>query len=345
MTVPGNNLAPARRRYLALALIYLLASLPVTFVFIAHPGLTGHPEADFGQMIDATASRPYVTRALVPFVVRTTAAALPESATSFIADHMRGRRLVRTLGWEDPRLVEYAVATVVFVACFVGFAFVLRRLAAVVYDFPAGFRDLAPLIALAALPLCFRYYSYPYDPATLLLFSLGVLFIVEARDGPFMVALVLAALNKETSILLVLLYTWNRIASGRGRVVLHAGLVMLVWCGVRVILELVFRDHPGAIAETHLDHTVWLFTEFPARLWYALAVVALLAAAIVSGWKESPRFARAGLLLTVLPLFAAALFFGFVDELRGYYEAAPFIFLLALPGLHRVLSAPANRPA
>jgi len=329
-----NTPAPAgrsRMRVLLLAGIYLVAALPVTFVFVTHPGLTGHPNADFGRMMDGSADRPYVTRVLVPLVVRGAVAAVPHAMRDAVAEHMRDRRMIRIFGWTDPWLVHFAVAAVVFAGCFAGFAFVLRRLSGVFYDLPAPARDLAPLLALAFLPLCFRYYSYPYDPATLLLFSLGVLLIAERRFRAFLAVLVLATLNKETSILLVGLYAWHRMTSERNGKGGPFWVPLLVWGGVRAAVGVAFAGHGGATVETHLDHTVWLFTQFPGRLWYALAVIALLALVVVPGWYRKPRFLRGGLLLTVVPLGAAALFLGFADELRGYYEAAPFVFLLALP--------------
>lgn len=295
-------------------------------------------------MIDGTASRPYVTRALVPVLVHGVSAAMPESFRAFVDDHMRGRRIVRLLGWED-RFSEFAVATILFAGCFTGFAFAMRRLTLAMYDFPSGFRDLAPLIGLAALPLCFRYFSYPYDPATLLLFSLGVLFIIEDRVAAFVITLVLAAINKETSVLLVGLYALNRSISERAGVIVRAALLLLVWCAARGVIEVAYRGRPGGPFETHVDHTVWLFSTFPGRLWYALTVVALLAAAVVPGWRDKSLFLRRGLAFTVLPLFCAALWAGFADELRGYYEATPFVFLLALPSIYRWTSDEPSRPA
>ena len=318
-----------------IAALYALAALPVTFFFVTHPGLTGHPRADFGDMIDGTASRPYVTRALVPFVVRSITAVTPAPAREAVEAGLRGRRMVEIFGWEDGRLFEYATASLVFVGCFVGFGLALRRLVAALYGFSRGFRDLSPLVAYAVLPLFFRYYSYPYDPATLLLFSWGVAAIVAERPREFLFALMLAALNKETSLLLVALYGLHRHLRGSRGVWAQTGAFLLVWAAIRFVLGLAFRDRPGAVVETHLDHSLWLFTEFPGRLFYALAVAGLLAAAVAPGWRDKPRFLRLGLMVTLLPLLGAGLLFGYADELRGYYEAFPFVFLLALPTIER----------
>jgi hypothetical protein len=50
-------------------------------------------------------------------------------------------------------------------------------------------------------------------------------------------------------------------------------------------------------------------------------------------WREKNRFLKAGLGLTLVPLVGASFVFGFADELRGYYECFPFLYLLMLPSL------------
>jgi hypothetical protein len=39
------------------------------------------------------------------------------------------------------------------------------------------------------------------------------------------------------------------------------------------------------------------------------------------------------------------LFFGYVDELRAYYEAFPFLFLLSVPSLCSILGVEQENPA
>ena len=54
---------------------------------------------------------------------------------------------------------------------------------------------------------------------------------------------------------------------------------------------------------------------------------------IARGWKRKPIFLRHALILCLSPLLALSLFFGYVEEVRSYYEAFPFLFLLILPTL------------
>jgi hypothetical protein len=99
-----------------------------------------------------------------------------------------------------------------------------------------------------------------------------------------------------------------------------------------------YRDNPGALLERHfVEHQVWLFTKFPIAMRYTIVVAVLFAIPVANRWRDKPLFLRRGLALTLVPLAGAALAFGFFDELRVYYEAFPFLYLLALPSVIRWL--------
>jgi hypothetical protein len=225
--------------------------------------------------------------------------------------------------------------------CLVGFAWTLKRLTESVYKVPRVVSNLAPLVALALLPLFFRYYSYPYDPATLLLYSLALLFLVQQRFFWFLVAVVLASANKETSILLLPLYAIFQWQRDRRIPVGRMTVLVVAWAAVRGGLMWIYRDNPGVVVENHFtEHTVWLLTRFPMAMRYTLVVTMFFWIPVAKRWREKPAYLRSGLLVTLLPLVAAGAVFGFLDELRGYYEAYPFIYLLALPSTLRWLGLP-----
>lgn len=338
---PQNQDRPRRRSGAALltaATLYTLTSGAVLFLFLVRPGLAGHPRADFPEQVYATAHKPYVGRALVPAAVRVLTAALPESVARYATTQLRERRLTRLLGWQDAYLPEYAVAVLVLLACLVGFAFALRSLTRHFFDFPPVLADLGPVLGLLFVPLFFRYYSYLYDPGTLLTFTLGALAIAKGRFVGIAAALVLATINKETAILLVPLFAVNEWLCRRRVPMWRAAVLFALWGVTRGALALVFAGNPGVSFEQHFrEHTVWLFTKFPMALRYFLAVVVLFALFAGHRWREKPVFARAGLVITAAPLFAASLIFGFADELRGYYEAYPFLYILMLPSIYRFL--------
>lgn len=325
-------------RLFTLTVLYGVASLTALFMFLVRPGMTGHPQADFPDLVHGQADKPYVARAALPITVRILSAATPQTFKDSCHRQLSGRQIVRAFRWYDEYLYEFALATLLMLLCLVGFTFTLRALTELYYDFPPVLNDLSPLVGLALLPLFFRYYSYLYDPGTLLLFTLSLLLLARRRFVWFIVAFALATLNKETSILLVALYACNEWITTRRIPLTRAALLAVVWIAVRAALVYAFRDNPGGYFEDHFrEHTIWLLTKFPVATRYTLVVAALFFVFIRHDWRAKPRFLRIGLGVTLIPLFLASLFFGFADELRGYYEVFPFLYLLAVPSIFRFL--------
>lgn len=73
-------------------------------------------------------------------------------------------------------------------------------------------------LVAALLPLTFtNSWAHPDAMVELLLFTAGCWAIVAGRDWWFAVLVVLAALNRETSAFLLVLWAWQRLASDRSR--------------------------------------------------------------------------------------------------------------------------------
>jgi len=320
--------------YFALTTVYGLASVVALFMFMVRPGMTGHPEADFHQLVYGSAHKPYVYRVAVPAIVRAVSEVTPMPLRNAVSDQLRGREVIDSFGWYEPYLYEFAVAALLIFACFVGFAFCLRALNNVFYRFPPAVSNLSPVIGLLLLPLFFRYYSYPYDPGVLFSFALALVFLVQERFRLFVVAFTLATLNKETSILLIALYAcWNWLQYKRVRPT-RILLLAAIWAVVKVGLAILFLESPGGHVERHFrEHNIWLLTTFPMAMRYTLCVALLYFVFIRQNWRGKPRFLRMGLVIVLGPLMVASLFFGFTDELRVYYEALPFLYLLSIPSI------------
>lgn len=327
-----------------IVLLYLLTSAVVLFVFIVHPGINRYSRAKFPDMVYGQAHKPFVYRTLLPSAVRVVAEATPERVKDEIGLVLqkRGTHLIPTLGWEAEYLYEYFVALFLMFCCLVGFAFTLRGLTALFYDFPSFVADLAPIGGLLVLPVFFRYCNYIYDPCTLFLFAGAIASIAKRRPLLFYVIFVLATLNKETSILLVGLFLMRdlkvmRNSSLAGHVLLQVSL----WLAIRALIMVVFRDNPGSFFEVHLVRNLGLIFD-PKKLLYFGGVISVFAVLIGYGWDRKPIFLRRGLLVTMIPLVFLALFLGYVDELRGYYETFPFLFLLSLPTMVDIFGSSPN---
>jgi len=333
---------PLRERIARLshgALLPLFASL-VLCMFLADPGLNHYSPSSFGDMVYGRASRPFVYRTLVPTAVRLVSGLFPASAhaaATSAAQHTRLKHLVSA--WDNlpvEYFLEFVIALAFMYGSLIGFLIALRRLAVALFELPDGFARKIPLIALVLLPVMFRYTSFIYDFPQLFLFTLGLVLMVRQRWRAYFGLLVVAAINKETAVLLPFVFglyflRHQNLLNGRFWPLLGAQLGL--WLVIKLAINFVFRDNPGRMVELHLrDHNLGLLRSYSVGVAAAWLVLAVLMGV---RWSDTPRFLRTA--LWVLPvLVGLTLFLGFLDELRDYYEAFPVIVLLVAHGVARL---------
>ncbi|MFH0909327.1 MAG: hypothetical protein V1929_11240 [bacterium] len=322
------------------ALACLVVTALVLVIFVRKPGINGYKPAMFGDMIHGDANRPFVNRALLPMATRAIVAVLPESLRSSLGDEALARpgihKLLKDLKWEHDLLPEYLVATALMGLSLLGFLLVVRCLFRTVAEGPGWLFDLTALLAVLGLPAFFKYYSYIYDFPALFLFTLGLALLARERWGLFLAVYLVSCFNKETTILLSVIFVIRFLLRGRpGRAdALKLGAAQLaIFLFSRGALHAMYGSNPGGTVEFHLLHNLQLLKPYPLATFVAwLAVVVLVA----RDWKGKPEFLRDAAWI-VLPLFALTITFGLYDELRDYYEAYPIVFLLMMWSVADVL--------
>jgi hypothetical protein len=318
----------------------------VFFIFVIHPGINGYSQAMFPDVIYGKAHKPFAYRTLVPTTVRIAAEITPDFVKDRIklavqdCNPQRKRiRMMKTLGWETEYIYEYAIALVIMFCYFLAFAFLLRYLVRLFYDYPPFVADLAPVGGLLILPIFFKFYSYLYDPSTLFLFTLAIILIAKRKLLLFYVVFGLATLNKETSILLLGVFFVREFRVMRNSsLAWHLLFLSSLWIAVKASITVIFRNNPGPLIDFQLiDHNLIIILNSLAsfitlyHLLYVVAVILMFWALIRHRWTEKPIFLRRGFLITIIPLAFLVLFFGSIIELRVFYEVFPFLFLLSLP--------------
>lgn len=310
---------------LASAYILLLFLLPVG----RHAGINHHPSALFVDMVEGRAERPYVQRPLLPLLTRLVTQGVPGSiraaSAEFAATDPLASRAFRRLGWEPAAALAYGVAALLMWGAFAGFAHWFTELVAATVERPAttGARTVIALIALFLLPPFFRFTSFLYDPPQLLLWTACLAFLAQGRRRAFLVGFGLACLNKETALLLIPIYLLAGERPFRERLKgwMPTALVV-IYLVVRGLVAWVYRGNAGGPVEFHLlDHNLMVLTRgwtFSGVL-TALALLGLLA----YQWRTKAPLLRTSFLIAITTLAAAALFCGYLDEWRDYYEAYP----------------------
>lgn len=302
----------------------------LTFVFLNYHWSV-NPHALFPQLVSGEAYHPYVGRALMPFLIRSVSEFTPDAVKEALSSSLQASGVFGGIFRAEYSLELITAAGIIFV-CFFLLLYSLRSLANNFYPTPAFVSDFSPIVGVLVLLLFFVTYDhYIYDPSTLFLFTISVVFICRRRYLFFYPMFVLAALNKETTVLLIGIFflhefeTMKRLTLAR-----HLVFQSTLWAGIRGLIAFRFRGNPGSFLEFHLlDHTLVIFQNL-RQLAYVMIVAAFVAVVILYGWKSNPRFVQRSFFFILGTQVLIAAFFGFVEEIRAYYEVFPFVFLLGL---------------
>ena len=313
-------------------------SIWLTAIFFHSPGVDGYERAEFGDMVYGRAWRPFVTRALFPAVVRTVSQAIPSGFGAAVQQRVPGARFlsswcIRQGGARHPPLLrEYLVAFGLSAGCLVLLSLTMEKLWAelLIPSAPHGYAF--SILGLLGLPACFAYYSYLYDFPTLLLFAACLLLMARRRWVPYFALFALACNNKETAILLVAVFGFYFINCARAERRTYRGFIamqVLIWLAARASLAYAFRNNPGSTVEFHfVDHNLRLLaTPWDLDLFVTWNVSVLLLLLCAHQFNRKPWLLRVALGM-LAPLLGLCLAFGYLDELRDYYEV--FVPLAAL---------------
>jgi hypothetical protein len=323
--------------------VLLLCAL-VCALFAYDPGFNDCDHSKFGEMVYGTAHQPYVTRTLLPTTVRLLTAAIPASVRSAVARHFVAsygeQELFRTLGWEPQYVVEFLIGVVLIYLALWGFTYALRYLLHGVLIVHRHTEEALVLIAVAGLTQFFCYQNYVYDFPALFLSTLALGLLVRRRWALFLLVFAAACANKETTILLTLVFVlhFRRPADLPRRAFSLLLLAQLgLYVAIRGVIWAAFRHNIGGLVESHiLDHNLPRLGPHPLAVLFAWGAFILL---LAQGWADKPRFLKDALWM-VLPLLLLAFFFGYIDEMRVYYEVYAVVLLLLLHSIGRVIKFP-----
>lgn len=346
---------------IVLLLLYSTVASFAVSEFIRYPGLANVKqgmggEDFFSDMVYGRAPQPFVSRVLVPWLIRAAVAVTPPTARTQIEESVR--RSLTNDGkpvWLYQYPFEFTVAKNILLLFGIGFAFAFWWLARLALDAPAPAVDVIPIVVLFALPGLYGYGSMLYDLPALCLFTLGLALTAARRFWLYAVVFAVCVLNKETGLLLTLVWAINeRRRSTPKQLALGIGLQVGFWLVGRGLLLWFFRNNPGEPIALHLFRnaqvlavpgnwflfrpvTGWLVLPMGFNVLYVLGFVASLFAL-----KRAPQFLKDAYWV-VLPVFVLTWLFGNVDETRVYYELLPIVALVLFGGLYR-LTGYAVRP-
>lgn len=311
-------------------LLLLAAGSFVFSLYIKEPGINGPYTEMYPDMVYGRAYKPFVTRAFLPICVRLSTYAIPVTArnalSAFVEKNESAKTLFDKLGWEAQFATEYFIGVFYLYVFLLLFLFALRRLTADLYSVNEHVPWLTAILGAFALPVFFHYYSHIYDLPNLFFFTIGMIFLVKAKWEYYLPAFALSCFNKETTILLTVLfficyYQSEALPELTFKYILLGQIVAFAIS--RMVLQTVFATNSSALME---PHNLGLLHPYSLQILGTLALFGLLS---FYDWKAKHRFLkRAGLL--IFPVALASTFRGRLDEFKFLYEIFPIAALLAL---------------
>lgn len=305
-----------RRLYYPVAISIML----VVMYLLLHvgEGIDAYYRSRLVDMVHGTAWRPYVTRALVPLIARAGSALTPIS--------------------------EFMWVVLLMAASLVLFQSAIRKLFRQTYHVDETPTLVAALAGLALLPIFFGPFSRQiYDFTTLWTFTLGLALMVAQRWTAYLVLFAVATVNKETTILLTLVFgvhfVLRRRLPGTRAVALLAAQVA-IFLVIRGAIAYIFRGNEGGVVEINWENhnkVVLLHPELMSKRLPLLAAGALFG---VWGWRHKSPFLRDAIAVLAPVLLVMGVTVGQVDEIRAYYEFYPIVIVLVADSVCRVMGQP-----
>ncbi|MFP4368031.1 MAG: hypothetical protein ACLFR2_00470 [Candidatus Kapaibacterium sp.] len=334
-------------------LLYFVCAMYAFLLGVRQPNIDGYDKARFGDMVHGEAHRPYVYRALMPAVILSIEKALPDSAEqnikSLIAKIYPFEKVIDKMGWNQEYYIEYLIGLILMFACLMAFMYTISYLSRGLFKSGGFAHHLIAVASILLLPVMFRYYIYPYDFPTLLLFTLALAMLARGRFKAYIIVFILASINKETAILLPMLwmiYFRHSRKQDPKKYWISAGLQLGIFLVIRSIIMLIYMNNPGVPAEFNFFEFNFPYLFSPHSVPGVMSFI-MLVILLFYRWKEKPKFLREALFMGI-PLLALAIFWGVIDELRIFYEIYPVLVLLAthtIAGLtgYRLENRMANR--
>jgi hypothetical protein len=258
-------------------------------------------------------------------------------------------RIVRGVGpYPDQyRVLTYFLAEglmrlgVPFTASFVALRFVFTLASLVVFHryLSAWVRPPFALLGLfmmaAVLPATFAfYYMQPTDPLNMLCFFLAFRWLLLERDGWLIPLTVVAMLNRETAILIPVLYALVRGGQAPARRWLpQCALAIAAAVFVALALRGIYGARPPYTNTSFLWYWVRNLTD-PVGWIQVLGFFGPFLWIGTRDWRWAPRFLRRAAWLLVI-LFAVHFSVGLLREPRLFLPALPIVVPLTLIVLQR----------
>jgi len=223
-----------------------------------------------------------------------------------------------------------------------GFVLSFRYLFRGLFKASEQFIDIVSILTVLGLPCLYWFNTYLYDFMTLFLFTLGLATMLRCKWRLYLLVFALACVNKETTILLTFIYAIHFFKNQKVKLSTYISLLLIqivIYASIKIFLDLSFIHNPGGVVEYWLKRNIMLLLHpYPISLYLQWALLGFL---VIYKWSEKPLFLKHGLLI-LIPLFVTMVLWGWIFELRVFYEAYPIVILMMAHSVARIFNVRIN---
>ncbi|HAX49041.1 MAG TPA: hypothetical protein PK605_05415 [Ignavibacteria bacterium] len=200
---------------------------------------------------------------------------------------------------------------------------------------------VAPVILY---PVLFNYillnqsFQY-YDFTAILLFTVGLYYIMTRNTTAFFIFFVIAIINKETAGYLIFAYMlFNYKELFTREIIRNTAILGAIFIGYKLLLGYIFRANPGDSFEIGYYENIRIVNELLSNrtllknlaLNFGGLYLFVILLFITGLWKKYPDRRKVFMNLAIVPYYIFGIYITYITEVRVYTELIPMITVLFL---------------
>jgi hypothetical protein len=176
-----------------------------------------------------------------------------------------------------------------------------------------------------------------YDFTSILIFTIGLYFILKEKFGYLLIVFIVGLVNKETIAYLGFAYVFfNYKILFTKKIILNLLLLSAIFVAYKLLLNYLFQNNSGSTVEICFAANKITLKELPYNrvyqkdvfLNFGLLYVPALFIFLTGKWKKFPDRRKVSINLVFLPYLLFGIFIIYFSEIRVYAELIPGVTLL-----------------
>ncbi|KXK44334.1 MAG: hypothetical protein UZ05_CHB002002660 [Chlorobi bacterium OLB5] len=193
-------------------------------------------------------------------------------------------------------------------------------------------------------PVLFNYiilnqsFQY-YDFTAILLYTVGLYYILNKKTAAFFIFFVIAVINKETAGYLIFSYMlFNYKNLFTKKVIINTFILGVIFIGYKLLLNYLFRNNPGDNFEVGYYENIRIVKALTTNttllknllLNFGGLYIFVILLFITGLWKRFPDKRKLYINLAIVPYYLFGIYITYITEVRVYTELIPMITVLFL---------------